>query len=77
MKLMNVELPTLATFGIFQIKGLNATYFRFAVERGRYVLEPHLFVTTVSDPKKRQIVMSHDMYDHLQRELTASVPFAR
>ncbi|WP_195486595.1 hypothetical protein [Lacticaseibacillus paracasei] len=75
MELMNVELPTHDQFGIFQIKGLNATFFRFSVEDGHYLLEPHSFIVTVSDPDKRQELMSQAMYDDLQRALDENVPF--
>lgn len=74
MELMNVELPTPDQYGIFQIKGLNATFFRFVAEDGHYLLEPHSFITTVSDPEKRQELMSQTMYEDLQRALNENVP---
>lgn len=75
MELMNVELPTRDQFGTFQIKGLNATFFRFVVEDGHYLLEPHSFIATVSDPDKRQKPMSQTMYKDLQRALDKNIPF--
>lgn len=75
MELMNIELPTPDQYGIFQIKGLNATFFRFVAEDGHYLLEPHSFIATVSDPEKRQELMSQTMYEDLQRALNENVPF--
>lgn len=74
MELINIELPTPDQYGIFQIKGLNATFFRFVAEDGHYLLEPHSFIATVSDPEKRQELMSQTMYEDLQRALNENVP---
>ncbi|WP_195486594.1 hypothetical protein [Lacticaseibacillus paracasei] len=73
MKLTNITLPTKNQFGTFQIEGMDATYFRFDVQNGKFVLERDFFIVAERDANKRQHPMSKAMYNNLQNELIQNV----
>ncbi|QFQ90739.1 MULTISPECIES: hypothetical protein [Lacticaseibacillus] len=73
MKLVNITMPTASKYGTFQIEGMDATYFRFDKQDGKFVLERDFFVVAERDANQRQHPMSQAMYNDLQSELSHSI----
>ncbi|MCM3089152.1 hypothetical protein M3557_14630 [Bhargavaea ginsengi] len=72
-KIEKIEMPSLTDWGLFQLKGLTNTYFRFNFEGDRPVLEDSYFVDSAANEEDKHQTMSRDsdLYKTVQQQLDA------